>query len=156
MNAGAFGHWEKNYEEKDLTIVLQKSEKGVSCVSAVGEMLAKSRNLNVSQSEILGIIGEPAPIHRLRVLLNDMDSPKAGAGWHSGMRIEADIEFIRGRKNFAVILKEFGSEAHAVFIKGFEDQLMVLDTFDQSRYEMTVEEFQKVWTGAYIFYDEDK
>ncbi len=156
MNAGAFGHWDKKDEKKDLTIVLQKSEKGVSCVSAVGEMLAKSRNLNVSQSEILGIIGEPAPIHRLRALLNEMDSPRAGESWHSGTRIEADVEFIRGRKNFAVVLKEFGSEAHAVFIEDFENQLTILDTFDQSRYEMTVEEFQKVWMGAYIFYGEDK
>ena len=47
MKAGAFGNWKKLNVKKDVAITEQKSEKGVSCVSAVGEMLMKSRNASV-------------------------------------------------------------------------------------------------------------
>ena len=74
--AGAFGNWKKLNERIDFDIVKQVSEKGESCVSAVGQMLMESRNIAVTQAEILAIIGEPASIESLRWCLNRLSSSK--------------------------------------------------------------------------------
>ena len=155
MKAGAFGNWRKINEKVDLTIVKQVSEKGVSCVSAVGEMLLKSRNIFVTQAEILDIIGEPAGIDALAKCLNDFDISAIGDRWHAGFRRNFDADFLIPKKNFGVFLKEFGSETHAVFIKEFRHRFIVNDPFDQSCYELTKKDFDSVWTGLYIYYGKD-
>ena len=156
MKAGAFGNWRKVNEKFDLTIVKQISEKGVSCVSAVGEILLKSRNIFVTQAEILDIIGEPAGIVALGKCLNRFDIADFDEKWHANYSNDFEIEFLTSKKNCGVILKEFGGQAHAVFIKEFDVRFIINDTFDQSCYEMTIEDFDKVWTGAYIFYGKNE
>lgn len=156
MKAGAYGNWRKINERVDLSIVRQVSEKGVSCVSAVGEMLLKSRNISATQAEILDIIGEPAGIAALGKCLNRFDVSDSNQSWHADYSNEFDINFLISKKNFAVILKEFGGQAHAVFIRKFNGRFIINDTFDQSSYEMTVEDFDKVWTGAYIYYGKNE
>lgn len=156
MKAGAFGNWRKINEKFDLSIVKQVSEKGVSCVSAVGEMLLKSRNIFVTQAEILDIIGESAGIVALGKCLNKFDISSSGESWQADYNNKFDVDFLIKKKNVGVFLKEFGSETHAVFIKEFRQRFIVNDPFDQSYYEMTKADFEKVWTGAYIFYGKNE
>ena len=150
--AGAFGNWKKLNEKFDETIIKQTSEKGVSCVSAVGEMLMRSRNLSVTQEQILGIIGEPAGINALANCLNKFDPKK---GWQAGFESSFDLEFLVDKKDFGVFLKEFGGETHAVFVKEFNERFLIFDPFDQTRYEMTKKDFDAVWTGLYIYRQDD-
>ena len=152
MKAGAFGNWRKINEKFDLTIVKQVSEKGVSCVSAVGEMLLKSRNIFVTQAEILDIIGEPASIEMLKQYLNNVDTAEKEKSWQGGYSDDLDIDFLITKRNFCVFLKEFGSETHAVFIEKFDGNFFIKDTFDQSSYQMTKDDFYNAWTGAYLNY----
>lgn len=157
IKAGAFGSWRKLNERKDLTITKQKSEKGVGCVSAVGEMLLKARAINVNQKQILDIIGEPTGIARLERCLSRFDNAEADKKWRSGYRAGFDFEFLKNKENFAVFLKEFGEPAHAVLVRKFENERIIInDTFDQSYYEMMETDFLEVWTGAYIFYGKNK
>lgn len=53
---GSLGNWKKFEEHFDETIIKQVND--ASCVSAVGEMLARFYGLKVSQEEILNNIGE--------------------------------------------------------------------------------------------------
>lgn len=48
--SGAGGYWKRINERFDISVVKQIND--LSCVSAVGEMLAKDFGLNVSQVEI--------------------------------------------------------------------------------------------------------
>ena len=155
MKAGGYGRWTKLNERKDLRITKQKSEKGVGCVSAVGEMLLKSRLINVPQKQILDIIGEPAGIAGLEKCLRRFDNAEADNKWRAGYR--NDFNFLKNKENFAVFLKEFGEPAHAVLVHKVENgRVIINDTYDQSYYEMTEAEFLEVWTGAYIFYGKNK
>lgn len=157
MKAGAFGSWMKLNERKDFTITKQKSEKGVGCVSAVGEMLLKSRKINVTQKQVLDIIGEPAGVARLERCLRGFDDSETDKKWQSGYRTNFDIEFLKNKENFAVFLKEFGEPAHALLVRKIADgRVIINDTYDQSYYEMTEDGFLEVWTGAYIFYGKIK
>ena len=72
-------------------------------------------------------------------------------------RLSIDVDSMLSKRNFAVTLKEFGGQSHAVFVKEFiNGRFIINDTFDQSYYEMTQASFNEVWTGGYIFYGEDK
>ena len=156
MKAGAYGNWKKSNERFDPSIVKQKSRRGASCVSAVGEMLLRAQNVNtVTQAEILAIIGEPAPFGRLQAFLNELPVNEFGKVWQAGFDLEFNIYSFKDERNFAVILKEYGEPAHAVFIKRIGKRILINDTFDQSSYEMTREDFEEVWTGAYIYYGEE-
>jgi len=50
---GAGGNWKRIDEKFDASIIKQTS--GLSCVSAVGEMLLASRGISLSQTRILDI-----------------------------------------------------------------------------------------------------
>lgn len=154
IEAGSFGNWKKINEQFDSTIVKQTSEKGVSCVSAVGEMLMRSRNLSMTQNEILGIIGEPAGINALAKCLNKFDKNQK---WKAAFDDDFNVDLLANKKNFGVFLKEVGSETHAVFVKEFnsEGRFVIHDSFDQTSYEMTKKDFDQVWTGLYIYSEND-
>jgi hypothetical protein len=68
---GAGGNWKRINEKFDASIIKQTS--GLSCVSAVGEMLLVSRGISLSQTRILDIIGEPATAIDLAQVLNQFD-----------------------------------------------------------------------------------
>ena len=108
------------------------------------------------QHQILAIIGEPAGIGALEKCLNRFDNTEANKQWWSGYAVEISGEFLKEKTNFAVFLKEFGEPTHAVFVRKIKNGRFVInDTYDQSYYEMTEDEFLKVWTGAYIYYGEE-
>jgi filamentous hemagglutinin len=150
MKSGAGGDWERIDEQFDASIVKQGD---LSCVSAVGEMLLKYRNIAISQKEIRDKIGSPATLINLAKFLNSVDSSEDGQMWQGIFLEQHYLDFVLGQSNFGVVLQEPFFLAHAVYVDGVtKDRLIkIKDPFDQTSYKMTREEFLKHWSGGVIF-----
>ena len=142
--SGAGGNWKRIDEKFDAEIIKQTS--GLSCVSAVGEMLLKRRGISLSQREILDIIGEPATAQDLARVLNEFDVSVGKRQWHGIVIDETDLEKLLKGQSFAVILHEPFAMGHAVLIDGKTHGgfIKVKDPFDRTAYKMTVEDFLNV------------
>ncbi len=149
---GAGVNWKRIDEKFDASIIKQIS--GLSCVSAVGEMLLASRGISLSQREILDIIGEPATTANLARVLNQYDISIEDEKWHGIVTDEGELKKLFKSGNFAVILHEPLTMGHAVLIDGEKnnDLIKIKDPFDQTAYKMTVEDFLNHWAGEVFFY----
>jgi ABC-type bacteriocin/lantibiotic exporter with double-glycine peptidase domain len=147
---GAGGNWKRIDEKFDAGIIKQTS--GLSCVSAVGEMLLRQRGITLSQQEIVGIIGEPAHISLLAEVLNKFDISEDGREWY-GITVRTDsLKTLLKEKNWAAVLREPQTMGHTVLIDGTENRLIkIKDPFDQTAYLMTIEDFLENWNGEVIF-----
>lgn len=150
MKSGAGGNWRRFDEKFDASITKQTT--GVSCVSAIGEMLLKNREINVSQKEILDIIGEPADVGSLARCLNQFDVSDDGKIWRGLVTEEQSLDVLFRQKNWAVILQEPLGLGHAVLIDGRTRRglIKIKDPFDQTSYKMTEEDFLNNWGGQVI------
>jgi ABC-type bacteriocin/lantibiotic exporter with double-glycine peptidase domain len=150
--SGAGGNWKRSDEKFDAEIIKQTS--GLSCVSAVGEMLLISRGISLPQQEILDIIGEPATAQDLARVLNQFDDITEEIQWHGTATNENEFENLIDGEIFAVILREPLTMGHAVLIAGktSDGLIKIRDPFDQTAYKMTFEEFFNHWAGEVIFY----
>ncbi len=147
---GAGGNWKRIDEKFDSSIIKQTS--GLSCVSAVGEMLLTSRGIFLSQQEILDIIGESAHISVLADVLNKFDVSDDGREWYGITVKTANLKTLLKEKNWAVVLREPQTMGHTVLIDGMENKLIkIKDPFDQTAYQMTIEDFLENWNGEIIF-----
>ncbi len=149
---GAGGNWKRIDEKFDAEIIKQTS--GLSCVSAVGEMLLAGRGIVLSQAQILDIIGEPAYFSQLAKILNLVDVLEGKMKWHGIIVAPENLNVLLRIKHFAVILREPLAMGHAVLIGGkTKDGLIkIKDPFDQTAYKMTTEDFLEHWNGEVIFY----
>ena len=156
MKSGAGGNWRRLDEKFDGSIVKQTS--GLSCVSAVGEMLLKNRGIFVLQKQILDIIGEPATLENLAKILNQFDNLADRKQWNGTVTDEDGLEILLQRENWAVVLREPLTMGHAVYIDGkTKDGLIIIkDPFDQTSYKMTKFDFLNNWSGEVIFYGKTK
>lgn len=153
MKSGAGGNWRRFDEKIDASIAKQTT--GVSCLSALGEMLLKGRGLSISQETIRDIIGEPAYIGNLARTLNRFDTAEDGFVWRSFATTDESFEkLLRRHKNWGVILINdyLDKIGHAVFIAGRTRSglIKIKDPFDQTSYKMTKEDFFKHWGGEVI------
>jgi len=147
---GAGGNWKRIDEKFDASIIKQTS--GLSCVSAVGEMPLASRGISLSQTRILDIIGEPAHIGILAEVLNKLDVSDDNREWYGITVKTANLKTLLKEKNWAVVLREPQTMGHAVLVDGMENQLIkIKDSFDQTAYKMTIEDFLENWNGEVIF-----
>ncbi len=154
MKSGAGGNWRRFDEKFDVSII--KQESGLSCVSAVGEMLLKNRGIFVSQAKIRDIIGEPAAIESLAEVLNIFDNSDDGKSWHGHATDIKSLEILFRMENWAVFMVDdfvLNRMLHAVFIEGKTngDLVKIKDTFDQTSYKMTMPDFIKHWGGQIIY-----
>ena len=149
---GAGGNWKRIDERFDTKIIKQTS--GLSCVSAVGEMLLKSRGIALSQAQIIDIIGEPAYFSSLAEALNKFDVPKGKKKWHGIIVTRESLDFLLEAESLAVILREPFEMGHAVLVsaKTRGGLIKIKDPFDQTTYKMTEESFLKHWNGEAVFY----
>lgn len=152
FESGAGGNWKRIDEKFDAEIIKQTS--GLSCVSAVGEMLLKQRGISLSQQKILDIIGEPATAQDLANVLNEFDVLTENRQWHGIVVNENELERLLKGQSFAVILHEPFTMGHAVLIDGKTrgGLIKIKDPFDQTAYKMTTEDFLDHWAGEVIFY----
>lgn len=150
MQSGAGGNWKRSHERHDDAIIQQISDD--SCMAAVGQMLLRTRGIDVPQAKISDIIGEPAASKDLAEALNQFDKGGDGKTW-SGEFLD-DFASLRNLFEkvepgcFAVILREPpSSTGHAVMLAGILDNglLEIEDPYDQTSYKMTIEDFDDHW-----------
>jgi SPP1 gp7 family putative phage head morphogenesis protein len=151
---GAGGNWRRFNEKFNPKITKQIS--GVSCVSAVGEMLLKGRGIIVSQEQIRDIIGEPASVESLAKALNIFDKPKAGKLWKGHAIPDNNLEILLKQKQFGAFIADdfiLTKLLHAVIVKGKTRSglIKIEDSFDQTSYEMLFEDFIKHFGGQVIY-----
>ncbi len=145
-NFGSLGDWEKINEVFDNSIVKQMDE---TCVSAVGEMLAKHYKLNVSQSEILENIGILSNSDGLATFLNTKETNNnvkwEGGGWD--IETPQDVlKWLLENNKIGAMLRNKSAKGHAVFIDGLDEDGLVIvkDPFDQTAYKMRIGKFADV------------
>lgn len=151
MKIGAGGNWRRFDEKFDASIVKQTT--GVSCVSAVGEMLLQSRGISVSQDRIRDIIGEPADFGSLANCLNRFDISDDKKIWRGIVTDEESLKVIQPKENWAIVLHEPFVMGHAVFVEGITQNglFKIKDPLDQTSYKMTEKDFLEHWCGEVIF-----
>lgn len=143
---GALGDWEKIDLKSNERIIKQVNDG--SCVSAVGEMLAKRYKLNTNQQEILENIGEWSNSVALAKFLNTKET-RNDVEWIGGGfgGVEKHIETIsKENKVWAVMLRDGQAAGHAVLIRGLDKKGLVIidDPFDQTTYKMRISELYRV------------
>ena len=153
MKSGAGGNWRRFDEKFDTSIVKQNT--GISCLSALGEMLLSGRGIIVSQEEIRDIIGEPADVGSLGQSLNSFDNSDDGLVWRGFATTDESLEnLFRHHKNWGVILiNDYRDKiGHAVLIDGRTRRrlIKIKDPFDQTSYQMTMADFINHWGGEVI------
>jgi len=153
MKSGAGGNWRRFDEKFDASVIKQTT--GISCLSALGEMLLKRRGVSVSQEKIRDIIGEPADVGRLGRALNRFDDSEDEFVWRGLATDNKSLEnLLKQHKNWGVILinSYLDKIGHAVLIDGQTRRrlIKIKDPFDQTSYKMTSADFQKHWGGEVI------
>ncbi|CAN5231167.1 hypothetical protein BH20ACI1_BH20ACI1_00160 [soil metagenome] len=149
IKAGAGGNWKRFDEKFDETIVKQTD---LSCVSAVGEMLLRERGIHVSQEEIRDIIVVPSYFEALARCLNQFDISDDGKIWRGFSTDEKSLLSLLKEQSLGVVLVEPTFLGHAVFVvRNTKTALFqIKDSFDQTTYKMTVNDFFAHWGGAII------
>jgi len=73
-------------------------------------------------------------------------------GWFGGF-VSASVETLIQKGSFGAVLREGSPLGHLVLVKGLNEEnlLEIKDSFDQTSYKMTIEEFLKHWGGEVIF-----
>ena len=143
---GALGNWEKIDECTDKSIIKQIND--ASCVSAVGEMLARYYGLNLSQEEILTNINVLSNAKNLAAFLN-FKVISDEVEWYGGF-FPPDSRFTKGLNQsvqvWAAMLRDGEALGHAVLITGEDENELVIikDLFDQTTYKMTERELFRV------------
>jgi filamentous hemagglutinin len=138
---GSVGDWQKIDEKFDGTITKQSGD--ASCVSAVGEMLARHYGLNTNQQEILDNIGEWSNSFALSKFLSSKETKKSvewlGSAWDNELFDERYILGISKKtKVWAVMFRKGSPKGHALLIDGVDenDLIIIKDPFDQTTYKM--------------------
>lgn len=145
---GALGSWEKIEETFDATIVKQVNDG--SCVSAVGEMLAKNYGLQINQQEILENIGEWSNAESLARFLNSKETQNdiiwEGGGWNFETPIGA-LKWLLNNHKIGGFLFDESTKGHAVLVDGLDngDLVVIKDPDDQTVYKMQIESFLEVF-----------
>jgi filamentous hemagglutinin len=146
---GAGGFWKVINERKDASVVKQLTP--FSCVAAVGEMLLRERGIEMTQTEIIDIIGEASTTKELANLLNEKDTT-FDEKWHGVIVAVKYLEKIARKSSFAAVLREGSALGHLILVESLNENLLtVRDPWDATKYEITVVEFLNVWNGEIVF-----
>lgn len=149
MISGAGGNWRRFDEKVDTSVIKQTS--GLSCVSAIGEMLLQAQGISVSQSKLRDIIGEPADFGSLAQALNEFDQRPDGRIWRGLVTDDDGFEILIRDAILGVILCEPFLMGHAVLVTGsVRGILNIKDPLDQTSYKMHKTDFLAHWSGHAI------
>ncbi|MCP9493104.1 MAG: cysteine peptidase family C39 domain-containing protein [Pyrinomonadaceae bacterium MAG19_C2-C3] len=156
--SGAGGNWKTIDERADSSVPAQSNP--LACVAATGEMLLRSRGINVSQEHILAKIQTPATVDELVKVMNEFDRTP-GKLWRGGAISDEHLELLGKIGDVhAVVFHEGGTLGHMVLVESVTDGevFIIKDPFPINEtakygtiYTMTREEFMKVWGGEAIF-----
>ena len=144
MKAGAGGYWKRFNEKFNPDIIKQINE--AACVSAVGTMLAQRFGLNLTQEKLLKKLGNWSNSRDLTTALNRLDSSIKWLGGHPQNVLKYTQFLLENRVPMCAIFRQGNPLGHAVLIEGLNEKGMVMikDPFDQTEYEMEVEDVHQV------------
>ncbi len=151
MDVGAGGNWTRYGEKFDASIVKQTT--GVSCMSAAGEMLLRRRGIFVSQDQIRDIIGEPSYVRALADCLNGFDTSDDEKVWYGISTDDEGLERLLRHGNMVIVLLEQPfAMGHAVVVEGRTETgaFQILDPFDQTSYNMSIDDLLEYWGGEVV------
>lgn len=147
---GAGGFWKVINERQNASVI--KQETPFSCVAAVGAMLLRNRGISMTQREIIDIIGESSTTDKLAQLLNEIDKPNGEEKWHGVIVAVKYLERIVDKSSFGAVLREGKPLGHLVLVEKLNGNLLdIKDSWDGTSYQITIEEFLKVWNGEIVF-----
>ncbi len=147
---GAGGFWKVINERQDASVIKQKTPQ--SCVAAVGVMILQKRGITMTQTEIIDIIGEASTTEELANLLNKVDESNSQEKWHGVIVAVKYLEIIASKISFGAVLREGNPLGHLVLIDKLEGNILnIKDPWEGTIYQMTIEEFLKIWNGEIIF-----
>lgn len=137
--------WRVINEEFSNKVVRQSFED--SCISATGEMLTEGR---LTEAQLIELIGRPGDIDELAKHL----AKETGEAWTSKKGPTSYAKIGEGGP-WAAELDEYfwkgtkGKTPHIVVVDGpgAPGNLRIRDPIEGTRYEMSIEEFQKAWDG---------
>jgi ABC-type bacteriocin/lantibiotic exporter with double-glycine peptidase domain len=152
--SGAGGYWKRTDEKFDAEIVKQLS--AASCVSAVGEMLARSFGIEIAQEKIFKKLGNWSNSRELARFLNSVDETGKWLGGHPDNVLKYLTFLLKKRAPFGAIFREKNPRGHAVLIEGLDEKGLVIvkDPFDQTAYKMSVADVFEVLSEV-IFKNEE-
>jgi hypothetical protein len=141
IDAGAGGDWLRINEKTDFTVVKQFNND--ACVSAVGEMLLRKRQVEISQQKIAENIGTPSNFEFLAKYFNSLKI--ISKTWLGGFFAVKYFEKVVETGTWGAILREPKLHGHAALVEGItNDELVkIKDPFDQTSYQMEKDEFLK-------------
>nr|HMS42990.1 cysteine peptidase family C39 domain-containing protein [Pyrinomonadaceae bacterium] len=115
-------------------------------------MLLQNRGKMMTQEQIIDIIGESSTTEDLANLLNKVDKPDGNVKWHGVIVAVKYLEIIALKTSFGAVLREGKPLGHLVLVENLRGNLLnIKDPWDASVYQMTIEEFLKVWNGEVLF-----
>lgn len=156
--AGAGGKWKTIDELKDLTVIQQEND--VSCGAACSKMLLKQRGIELEQEQIRALAGSPTWSEQLAYAMNQL-SPFDDGEWKGGY---LNIPGATARQVFlslgttgswiAELREPLRKMGHFVVVEGIDeqDQPLIRDPWDGTRYKMETEEFLKYWSQQGVFW----
>jgi len=153
--AGAGGYWPTIREAPDVAAVQQ--DNPLSCVSACGEMLARTRGIaGVSQAGIIAAIGAPASADDLSAALSIADNGRRWIGGSLTIQGASESELIdtlNSTGSWAAVLRSTGTMSHMVVVDGSDvvGNLMIRDPWEGTSYTMKTDDFINYWTSEAVF-----
>jgi len=166
-----YAAWTRYFEERRDANAKQQMNGG-SCLSACGEMWAKSHGIsdgNGVQARLIDKIGSPAAPTDLRLALAEEFGPDKGIEWRGGhLNLKEDSSRIFGYLTslgpWIAIVEGRGSDDHAVMVDGVDvdgtvlirdpwgvgkSETYVADPLGRgSLYKVPLDEFMRYWRGG--------
>jgi hypothetical protein len=137
-------NWQAINERFSPDVVRQANED--SCISAVGQMLSKGR---ITEQHLITELGARPELADLRRYLGDE--------WTSQKRSFRSFAEISDEPWGAELMENAGTDLdkslHSVVVDGVgsDGNLLIRDPWEGAKYEMTPQQFLKIWTGRAIY-----
>ena len=152
--SGAGGNWPVIEEVPDPRAIQQQT--ALSCGSACGEMLLKSRGFdNINQTQIERFATSPTWPELLADALNQLQL--AGRGkWVGNFVSFSSFDGLNATGSWVAVLRDLGARiGHMVIVDGIEnDTVLIRDPWEATKYRMTVSDFLQYWNGQAVYWIE--
>ena len=156
--AGAGGKWKTIDELKDPTVIQQENDS--SCGAACGKMLLQQRGVEIEQEQIRVLAGSPTWTEQLAHAMNQL-SPSEEGEWKGGYLTitgapdrQVCLSLCTTGSWIAELREPRKKMGHFVVVDGTDEQEnpLIRDPWEGTRYKMEVEEFLKHWSQQGVFW----
>lgn len=157
---GAGGHWPRQDEQFDPSVVCQRDV--LHCGPACAEMLLRDRGVvDIDQTAIAAFCGVPVALVELASALNQLVEPAAGSWQGGAIRLPgaSDMQLLRAlgtTGSWAALLWQSGQRIGHLVVIDFAlnpERLLVRDPWSPgTTYTMTSQNFLDYWSQEALFW----